>query len=454
MTMDNSAAVRAGVEEEPSGPIGIVAPGPEPAAAPEWGLGKKILFRFAFVYLVLYSFPFPLDYVPLAWIGKLFVWYSGLWESAIRWVGPHLFHVSITATPNGSGDTTYNYVEVFCHLVVSVAAVLVWSLLDRRRRNYARLYDWLYLYTRFVLAAAMISYGAFKIIPSQFPSPAVGRLMQPFGDSSPMGLLWTFMGASAAYTIFAGSAEMLGGLLLVFRRTALLGGLVAVGAMTNVVVLNFSYDVPVKLYSSHLLLMAVFLVLPHLDRLANVFVLNRPAPAADLRPLFHKRWLRIASLVVWAVFVVYVIYFSLNLSWTNLQQYGRPGPKGPMQGLWNVEEYVVDGQAHPPLITDETRWRRLALDYPGSFSIQLMNDTRQRYNYEVNMKTRLWDITKRNDPNWKTSIRLQHPQPDVAILTGKFDGHQVQAKMHRIEPPKFLLMTRGFHWINEYPFNR
>jgi CheY-like chemotaxis protein len=29
-----------------------------------------------------------------------------------------------------------------------------------------------------------------------------------------MGLLWTFMGASSGYTIFAGTAEMLSGLLL------------------------------------------------------------------------------------------------------------------------------------------------------------------------------------------------------------------------------------------------
>lgn len=57
-----------------------------------------------------------------------------------------------------------------------------------------------------------------------------------------MGLLWNFIGASAAYTIFTGVAEVLGGLLLVARRTALLGALVCIGVMSNVVLLNFSYD--------------------------------------------------------------------------------------------------------------------------------------------------------------------------------------------------------------------
>jgi hypothetical protein len=64
-----------------------------------------------------------------------------------------------------------------------------------------------------------------------------------------MGLLWTFMGASAAYTIFTGLGELVGGLLLTTRRTALAGALVSAAVMTHVAVLNFCYDVPVKLFS-------------------------------------------------------------------------------------------------------------------------------------------------------------------------------------------------------------
>lgn len=47
--------------------------------------------------------------------------------------------------------------------------------------------------------------------------------------------------------------------------------------LINVVVLNFSYDVPVKLYSSHLLALALFLAAPEFRRLANVFLFNRTA---------------------------------------------------------------------------------------------------------------------------------------------------------------------------------
>src|SRR5262249_55489589 len=155
-----------------------------------------------------------------------------------------------------SGDSTYKYVQVLCFLVIALAVTVAWTILDRKRLQYARLHEGLRIYVRFALSAAMIVYGADKVIPSQFPAPPLDRLLQPYGDASPMGLVWTFMGASRSYNIFAGAAEMIGGLLLIVRRTTLLGALLSLGALSNVAALNFCYDIPVKLYSSHLLAMA------------------------------------------------------------------------------------------------------------------------------------------------------------------------------------------------------
>ena len=130
----------------------------------------------------------------------------------------------------------------------------------------------------------ILSYGFFQVLPLQFPEPGPDRLIMSYGDSSPMGLLWRFMGASRPYTVFGGLAEALGGLLLLWRRTTLLGALVAFGLLLNIVMLNFSYDVPVKLFSSLLLGLALFLVWPDVGRLVDLFVRNRPG-AADLAAL-------------------------------------------------------------------------------------------------------------------------------------------------------------------------
>jgi len=109
------------------------------------------------------------------------------------------------------GDTTYSWVNLLCVAVIAAVITLIWSILDRRRPNYDRGWIAFRIYLRFVLAAAMISYGIAKVFPSQFPAPLLDRLLQRFGDASPMGLLWTFMGSSVAYNVFSGTAEMVGG---------------------------------------------------------------------------------------------------------------------------------------------------------------------------------------------------------------------------------------------------
>jgi hypothetical protein len=429
---------------------------PARAAAPVWSPAKRLLFRFGFSYLLLYllsAYLGLLGYIPYG--GMLVGGYMSFWRTVVPWVGKHLFKLDITVFPNGSGDTTYNYLEIFCFALFAVVAALIWTLLDRRRANYARLYEWLRVYIRFGLAMAMMEYGFAKIIPGgQFGPPTLDRLLQPFGDASPMGILWTFMGASTAYTVFAGLTETVGGLLLTMRRTLLLGALVSAAAMANVVMLNFSYDVPVKLYSSHLLAMALFLAAPDLRRLANLFVLNRPVEPADDRPLFARRGLHHGALVFRTVFVagfaaliVYVIYDSYKT-------YGSPTQKSPFYGIWNVDELVVDGQVRPPLVTDGSRWRRVVFDYPQMIAIQRMSDTRERYALTLNPARRTLALKKRDDPAWKSTLTYQRPEPGRLLLEGTFDGKKIQAVLRRTDSTKFRLMTRGFHWINEYPFNR
>src|SRR4026207_121189 len=81
-----------------------------------WSPVKRVLFRFAFCYLVLYSFPFPLEYIP--YVGMVGMWTFQMWNRLVPWVGKQVFGLTITVFPNGSGDTTFNYVQVFLFLVL------------------------------------------------------------------------------------------------------------------------------------------------------------------------------------------------------------------------------------------------------------------------------------------------------------------------------------------------
>jgi len=135
---------------------------------------------------------------------------------------------------------------------------LVWSVVDRRRMEYRVLLEWLQRTVSLLLAYVLFSYGTDKVFPLQF-----GRLSQVrserVGDLDRFNMLWTFMAASTPYTVFSGAMEILAGLLLLVRRSETAGALLSIGVLTNVLVLNLAYDVPVKLLSSHLRVFALFL---------------------------------------------------------------------------------------------------------------------------------------------------------------------------------------------------
>jgi len=419
---------------------------------PEWGPVQRALFRFLFSYLVLYSFPFPLNVIPV--YGEILdPSYKEIWRTVVPWVGEHVLGVEVRSRLSAGGDSTYTYVLLFCSLILALAATAVWMLLDRRRVNDARLHAWLRVYVRFVLAAAMLRYGAEKVIPEQFGTPFPSELLQPIGASSPMRLLWTFMGASIPYVIFTGAAEMLGGLLLAARRTTLLGALVCIGVLSNVVLLNLSYDVPVKLYSSHLLLMAIVLAAPDLRRLASLFVWNRRVPPAEQRPLFASRQGNRAALVFRTVFILYVTVAALHESHENKGQFADTATRQRLYGIWEVEELAVDGAVRPLLVTDETLWRRLVFEWPGAIGIQYAHETEIR-DYELRLDPGPHRYTLCCDPEWKASISFQQVEPDVLALEGTVDGKPIRGRFRRLDNSRFPLLSRGFHWINERPFNR
>jgi hypothetical protein len=415
-----------------------------------WPASARFGFRLLFSYLVLYLLPFPLDMIP--GLGRVGEAWAAVWQALVPEVGRRAFALDITVLPNGSGDTTFNYVQTLCFAALAVVSAGLWTALDRRRSSYAVLHRWLRGYVRLALGFTMVSYGAFKVIQSQFPPPTLDRLLQPIGDASPMGLLWTFMGASLAYNVFTGLGEVAGGLLLATRRTTLLGSLVCIGVLANVVMLNFSYDVPVKLFSTHLLAMAVFLAAPDARRLARFFVLNAPVEPAVLVPLLPRATPHRVALALRTVAFAAAAVLFLFQSHQQRSQFQSSLGQGPLAGLWDVVGEAVDGA--PAASPGSRGWRRLVFSSSSLVAVHAEDGSRERYRYELQPLARRLVMSKRDDPSWTSTLEFRRLGPGEIELSGAFDGRAVRTRLRRVEEPVFRLTSRGFHWISEYPFNR
>lgn len=417
--------------------------------AGHWSSMQLLAFRLTFTYLILYNLPFPFGAFPHT--VKVAQGYESLWLKLVPWVGKHVLgldHEIITST-NCSGDTTYDYVRVLCYVTFSVAATVLWSLLDRHRSDHKRLHEWLRCYVRLSVGSAILMYGAAKIFLMHFPPPNLSKLLEPLGEYSRMGLLWTFTGSSRGYSQFAGWVQIFNGMLFFIPRLTMLGALVGIAVFSNIFVLNLGYDLPVKLYSLHVLLICFFLVLPDARRLVNFFLLNRGVAPNPETALFNHRRLNFVALVAQLMLGGFLVCSQLYRTYAYEKQNFDTASRPPLYGIWVVDEFVLGGKLLPPLVTDETRWQRMVFEFPKKVRIQSMNGSWTGYELGEDTVKKTLTMQKPHDPGKEFDFAFSNPAPQSLILQGIGGGNEIRVNLHRQDEKQFALLARGLHWIDE-----
>lgn len=423
-----------------------------------WPTWRKLSFRFAFIYIVLYTAPWSLlGGIPGA--QDVLVYYDRGWDWVVRWANGVLFHVADPLVPlAGSGDTSFGWAQLWFTLSVALLGTLVWTILDRRRNHYEVLDYWLRISVRYYISFFCFTYGLIKVYALQMPFPNTSQLATPLGDFLPMRLSWMFIGYSTPYQVFSGVMETIAGILLLPRRTVTLGLLAAVGVFINVVVLNLAYDIPVKLFSSHLLLLCFFLLAYEAKRLWAFLVMNQPgAPSTRYQLHLAKTWERYAHVIAKGAFIFIA---ALMPAYQNYEFYqivnNRPETKPIRSGLYEVEHFVWNrSDTVPALVGDSLRWQDIVFEKDGGGSVKSVNSMfRQRYR-------RGYFAYKTDTVNQLLELRYfpQDSLPVLALAYRLFDDETIQLRTKVKEDSLFLLLKRSkrhfqlserqFHWLSE-----
>ncbi|MFQ6225799.1 DoxX family protein [Nocardia sp. NPDC002869] len=433
-----------------------------------WRPSTRIAFRFCVVYFG--SFCLLLTLIPFALLGVLGRWVhrlGGRWtvspaDPITGWVGRTFFGIdAVLRQDSGAGDQTANWVLVFCILVVAVVATAVWTLIDRRTAH-PRLSAWFTLFLRLCLGGQMLGFGLAKLIPTQMPGATLAQLLQPYGDLSPASVLWLQVGSSHPYEMALGAAEVAAGLLLFVPRTAVLGAAASLASMAQVLLLNLTFDIPEKLLSGHLLLISMVLFAPHVSRLVDFLVRQRPCEPprqpmlfADARKNRIALWLQVA-LGLW------VVLGGGYDRWTVWQdQYSAGSPRSELYGIWDVRDFTLDGRSAPPLTTDPNRWQRIVFDGPAEAAYQRMDGELVPVHAEFRSggRLQLTTVTLPGDVSTTTptpfaTMSAEQPTPDRLRLHGMLNDRPVEVTLQRVDPNDFTLNSRGFHWVQDYPYFR
>lgn len=419
-----------------------------------WAPLQCVAFRFATVFFFLNIFPFPLSSIPgIHMVGQ---WYEQGKQALVVWVAENVLRLpeAITVFRSGSGDKTYDFVFLFVAFSLSLLVTLVWSVIDRERTEYTRFLYWVRVGVRYYLGMMMVVYGMSKVFHLQMPSPRLFQLVQPFGDKSPMGLAWSYVGYSEAFSMFTGLAEVLGGVLLFFRRTTTLGALLVAAVMCNVAVMNFCFYIPVKLYSILLFVMAVFLVLPDADRLLHILVWNQPTqPRLESRYL-HKKWMRISAVVVKVLFIGAILIGNITSSMKMVGVYGDKRPQAPLYGIYYTETFVLNGDTLAPLTTDVTRWRQFITESPDYVHVKFMNDSLTYFPVSWDTTAHKITLNSGQGNEAEKAIFRYREIADTLELSGTLKQDTVKIRLRKRDLNSFRLIGTGFRWIQEYPYNR
>jgi hypothetical protein len=190
---------------------------------------------------------------------------------------------------------------------------------------------------------------------------------------------------------------------------------------------------------------------PDLGRLINLLVLHRAIPAPPPRKQWPRR-LNIARIVVKTLLIGYVLYAQVKGELDTRKEIDGGGELAPpVTGVFDVEQYSIDGAARPPLLTDTARWRTFAINQWGGVMIRHMNDTSEHFGGVFVPGTVLLYPYVDAPAN---GLLFHVVDATHVTVGGVIDKHWITAVLVKQDDSDSLLTSRGFHWINEYPLNR
>jgi len=409
---------------------------------PVWTNTRRMLFRFFFLFAVLFiiSLPFPHPLMP-----DLPSVLAPFFEKMVKWTGDHILKINHPYSNRLISDSTGLYIHLVILLFFSFTGCIIWSMTDKRK-SYHILSYWFRVGVSYYLAFYLMSYGFNKLFKWQFYMPEPNTLFTTLGNTYRDLLYWSTMGTSRSYNIFLGSLELLAGLLLLFRKTRLLGALLAISILLNIVAVNFGFDINVKVFSCFLLFLAIRVAGPSAKRLYQFFFTDHTViPVTSWEPQYVSPGIRKTYFTGKILLIAYMLCSLLSV-------YARSGnfnddkaTRPLFHGAYDVSLFIKNGDTLPPLTTDTQRWKRVFIHRRGYLIIQSMDEQMHDFHFACDTLKKEWQIETERD--WNEAVLQYRQTSDTTInLRSKTGSDSLNIYLLRIDLTKLPLLQKEFNW--------
>ena len=240
--------------------------------------------------------------------------------------------------------------QIQLSVLLAVACSIYWSWKEKRGQiNSALIHSRLQEIIRFWLALMISGYGFAKIFGMQF-SRSYYQGDTVVNDISGMQLTWVYFSQSYALGLIIGLCQVGGSILLLFRRTTLLGTLILLPVMINIVLLNHFMGIPKGAYYNSIVYTGglLYLLLLRWSEI-KVILFKDTSTLPRIKPAFIKSAARIVA-----------IGLPCALCYTFLPEQ----PVSPLRGKWKVDEFIRNGDTikDNSWLTDNNVWKNIYIE--------------------------------------------------------------------------------------------
>ena len=153
----------------------------------------------------------------------------------------------------------------------------------------------------------------------------------------------------------------------------------------------------------------------------------------------------------------------MNFSITNMGTDGDNAPKPLLYGIYKTEVFKLNAPARTtdavqsggdtilPLSTDSARWKEIIFDTKNTV-VKSMTASIMYYDTKVDSIKKIISFTSNLDPRQKFQMNYKK-ENGYLILDGKLKNGLVHVRLKKVDISNFLLISRKFQWVVEYPFN-
>lgn len=365
------------------------------SAAKSWTAIEKYLFRTSFIFFFILIVPLNTAYYRQ--------WFTTDWANLhIRDMGKlsgsSFNPVKVAGTRPGANDTggipvskqsmltiypesgefgLASYVNWGLALVLGLAGAFLWSVFDRRERDYSLAYYFLGAGVSYAMIVQLQGLTFSKIFPTQMPELALTQLNTPFGDFVAQKLYWIQFSFVPGYEVFAGFAELLIMFFLFFRKTRSIGAALALAMIGNIAFANHAYDGGIHLAASFYALGGAFVLWQYLPSVWKLIVKEENSGPGIVYPSFTRPWQQYGRIFFKVFIFGFFFVTSAYLHWKNYKYDSYKVPSRPglpnARGLYEVSEFRINNKVVPYSPVDSLRWQDVTFEKWSTLSFSVFN---------------------------------------------------------------------------------